>query len=115
MNLKDRLVELAAERGINSIAALERQAGLGNGTIKRWADSSPSVDNLKAVANVLGVSIGFILGEEISDDQLTERDRLREELFLNPDYRGLMDMASKCTPEEIRTLMEMMKAWKKTY
>ena len=115
MNLKERLAQLAAERGINSIAALERLAGLGNGTIKRWDESSPSVDKLKAVADVLGVSISFILGEEISNDEIAERDQLREELFRNPEYRGLMDMASKCTPDEIRTLMEMMKIWKRQY
>ena len=115
MQLKDRVVELAAERGIASTAALERKAGLGNGTIKHWNDSMPSVDKLIAVANVLGVSVGFILGEEISNDELEERDRLRNELFQNPEYRGLMDMASKCTPDEIRTLMEMMKIWKRQY
>lgn len=115
VNLKDRVSELAEERGITSIALLERKAGLSNGSIRHWNESLPSVDKLMAVANVLGVSVGYILGEEISNEEIEERDRLREELFRNPEYRGLMDMASKCTPDELRTLMEMMKTWKRQY
>ena len=113
MHLRDRVLELAKERGITSIAALERMAGLGNGTITKWNESIPSVDKLIAISNVLGVSVGYILEEDTQDNDVADRDRLRDELFHKSEYCGLMDMASKCTPEEIRTLMEMIKTWKK--
>lgn len=47
-----------------SIAALEKAAGLGNATIRVWDVSSPKANNLKAVADVLGVTVDELLREE---------------------------------------------------
>lgn len=47
---------LCDQQGI-SIRSLEKQAGLGNGVIRRWEKSSPTVDKLQAVAKVLKVKI----------------------------------------------------------
>ena len=44
---------LCRERKI-SIARLERETGLGNATIRGWAESSPTVDNLKRVGGISG-------------------------------------------------------------
>lgn len=46
-----------------SIRAVEIQAGLGNGVIRGWKDSSPTVTNLQAVAKVLKVPISKLLKE----------------------------------------------------
>lgn len=40
-----------------SISELEKKAGLGNSTIRRWQTASPSVDNLKLVARILEVDV----------------------------------------------------------
>lgn len=58
-----RISQLCKERGI-SIARLERETGISNGTIGRWDVSSPSVNNLAAVANYFGVSIDSFVNEE---------------------------------------------------
>lgn len=113
MNLKDRVLQIATERGIYSVAALERKAGLGNGTIKKWNESMPSIDKLMAVANALGVSVGFILGENSQIENIENKDRLLNELFLNRNYRDLITATSKCTQEEIKSLVELIKVWKK--
>lgn len=52
--------KLASEKGI-SIAFLEKQLCFGNGTIRGWKKSSPSIDKLKAVADYFGVSIEYFL------------------------------------------------------
>ena len=109
MNLKDRVLQIATERGIYSVAALERKAGLGNGTIKKWNESMPSIDKLMAVANALGVSVGFILGENSQDENL---DQLRNELFMRKDCCELMDILARCTTKEVESLAEMIKIWK---
>lgn len=44
----------AEKRGI-SIRQLELKAGLGNGTIRGWETSSPTLDSLEKVAEVLGL------------------------------------------------------------
>lgn len=54
----DKVKALAESKGI-TIAALEKQAGLSNGTIGKWKESSGGVriETVKAVADALGVSI----------------------------------------------------------
>lgn len=46
-----------------SIFKLEKACGIGNGTIARWGESSPSVANLKKVADYFNVSLDEFLKE----------------------------------------------------
>lgn len=46
-----------------TIAELERKAGIGNGIIRRWDEMNPRLDNLKAVAGALGVTVDELLQE----------------------------------------------------
>ena len=57
------VVRLCKEKGI-SIARLERETGLGNGTIGRWERSSPNVDNAKKVADFFGVTVDSLMQHE---------------------------------------------------
>lgn len=54
--------EKCKEKGL-SIFALEKAAGIGNGTIARWNTSSPTVENLQAVAKVLECTVDELLEE----------------------------------------------------
>lgn len=55
-----KILEMAEKNKI-SISCLEKTLGFGNGTIKKWEESSPSVDRLKKVADYFGVSIEYFL------------------------------------------------------
>ena len=46
----DNIKRLCRENSIN-ITALEKAVGLGFGTVYKWGKVSPSVDNLKLVAD----------------------------------------------------------------
>lgn len=59
MNI-DKLAAMCKERGI-SFRKLEKECGLGNGIIARWKTSSPTVANLKAVADYFGVTVDELL------------------------------------------------------
>lgn len=59
----ERISKLCEKSGM-SIARLEKEAGLGNATVRGWKDSTPTVTNLKAVADVLGVTIDELMKEE---------------------------------------------------
>jgi len=59
-NIFDNIKRLSAQQLI-SIHSLEKQAGIGNGVIRRWETSSPTVANLESVADVLGVSVTDLL------------------------------------------------------
>lgn len=58
-----KIVSLCEEKGI-SIARLEKEIGLGNGTVARWASSSPSVDNAKKVADFFGVTLDYLISND---------------------------------------------------
>ncbi len=58
----DKVKEMCKAQGI-SVAQVEREAKLSNGAISKWNGSSPTVDNLQAVAKVLNCSVDALLEE----------------------------------------------------
>ena len=61
------IISLCKKTGI-SIAKLERETGIGNGTISRWEKSSPTVDNAKKVADHFGVSVDELISQSLATD-----------------------------------------------
>lgn len=59
--LLKNILALCKERGI-SVAKLEKEIGLGNATIGRWGTSSPTIENVRKVAEFFGVSIDSLVG-----------------------------------------------------
>lgn len=61
---KDDLYEVvkkvAKNRGI-SISQIEKEAGLARSSICKWKKNSPSIANLKKVADVLGMSTSELI------------------------------------------------------
>ncbi|MBE6917988.1 MAG: helix-turn-helix transcriptional regulator [Ruminococcaceae bacterium] len=49
-----------------SIARLERETGISNGTIARWDTSSPTVENVQKVAEFFGVTVDELLASNAS-------------------------------------------------
>lgn len=62
MSLVDRIAAIAKERRL-TFKALERECGLGNGTIKRWEKQSPRLDGLLKVANYLQVPLDVLVSD----------------------------------------------------
>ena len=56
----ENISRLCKERGV-SIARLERETGISNGTISRWGTSSPTLANVKAVADFFEVSVDDLM------------------------------------------------------
>lgn len=59
--LVENIQQLCDERNI-TIYQLEKEAKLSNGTISKWAISSPTLINLIKVAEHLDVSLDDIIG-----------------------------------------------------
>ncbi|MGX7014430.1 helix-turn-helix domain-containing protein [Vagococcus silagei] len=47
-----------------SLAEVERQTGLSNGSITKWGKSSPSIDKLEKVATFFNVSVDYLLNNQ---------------------------------------------------
>ena len=58
----EKIRELSDQKGI-SIRNLEQLAGLGNGTIKKWIKSNPTIENLGKVAKILNVPISELIAD----------------------------------------------------
>ena len=56
----DAIKSICKEKGI-AVSEVERQAGLARGSLYKWNESSPSVESLSKVANVLKVSINKLI------------------------------------------------------
>ena len=54
-------VKSIAEKEGFTIASLERAAGLSNGTIGKWQDSTPTVDSILKVARILKVPVETLI------------------------------------------------------
>ena len=71
--LRDKIKSLCRDRGI-TVCALEDQAGLAHGTIKKWNENrvqNPRVSSILAVARVLGVTTEELMEES---DERTSQD-----------------------------------------
>ena len=58
--LYENIIALCKEKRI-SISKLEKETGLGNATIRGWAESSPRLEKVKAVADFFGVTVDSLL------------------------------------------------------
>lgn len=59
MEIVSRIVQLCNKENI-SIAELERKMNFGNGTIRKWDKSYPSIDKVMKIANYFDVKIDYI-------------------------------------------------------
>lgn len=71
VTLVERIKKLADEHH-TSFAEIERKVDISNGQIRRWDNSSPKVENIKKVADYFNVSIDYLLGREISEQEERE-------------------------------------------
>ena len=57
----NQITQQCVKKGI-TIAKLERETGISNGTIGKWGRSSPTVEKLEKVADYFGVSLDYLVG-----------------------------------------------------
>ncbi|MBT9703824.1 helix-turn-helix domain-containing protein [Eubacterium ramulus] len=46
-----------------TIAKLERECEMGNGTVRGWKNSSPSIENLKKVADYFNITVDKLISD----------------------------------------------------
>lgn len=58
--LVKRIESILKEKGL-TFSRVERECGLGNGTIKRWSEQSPRLDKLIVISQYLEVSLDYLV------------------------------------------------------
>lgn len=98
MSFYERLCSIISEKGL-TVRKVERECGLANASIRRWAEQSPRLESVVAVANYLQVSIDYLaLGrrdnttEDAQGGKLLDLDALKEEQGLTCDGIPLDDL-----------------------
>lgn len=109
--LIDRLEIEVKKKGL-TFNRIERELGLGNGTIKRWNDQSPRLDKLTAVARFVGASLDYLVFGELQTESTPSGEldlaRVKEEQGLLCDGSPLSSLETdlvamfRLLPEEER-------------
>ncbi|MEQ4550781.1 helix-turn-helix transcriptional regulator [Weissella sp. GP1] len=105
----DRVKELAKKRGW-SLQKVAMEAGIGINSIYRWSSKTPSTNSLQAVADVLGVSVDYLLGntDEMhsnkKDDMPVDLEEVLDKLGPTLRFEG-----KELTDEQKIKLYEMAK------
>lgn len=74
-SLIDRIEHVIKAKGTN-FKRVERECGLGNGTIKRWGEQSPRLDKLALVSEHLQVSLDYLVFGRSCSETSTDGDNL---------------------------------------
>lgn len=107
MSLLTRIKELAEKHSF-SISEIEKNVGLGNGTIRRWDNSPPSCDKVLKVANLLNVTVDYLLtGKEMSNiDSLSANDQKLISMYKDLDLDGQFAVFNLIKEEQKRIQIE---------
>ena len=103
MTLFERIQNTAKKRGM-SLRELNNRAGLGTNAIYRWKKSKPAADKLQAVADVLHVSVDYLLGNEKSESvpqNIDLKQAMREDKALAWDGKPI-------PPEEMEIIRRIL-------
>lgn len=68
MSLVVKIQALCEIKGATLIG-LEREIGIGRGTIRRWDESSPTIEKIQKVADYFHVSVDYLLGRDDKDQK----------------------------------------------
>jgi transcriptional regulator with XRE-family HTH domain len=107
MTTFERIKEIAKEQGY-SLTKLNDAAGLGTNSIYHWRTKTPSTDSLQKIANVLNVSVDYLLGKtDKKRDSTKPTDADLEEML-----DGAVAYGGKPMSDNDRTILKgMLKAY----
>lgn len=110
MTIFERTKELAKKRGL-SLQETAKSAGIGINSIYSWKDKKPSVDRIKAVADVLGVSVDYLLGntDEMHSNKKDDKtvDLEKDTTILALDGMELSDDYKQFIIDQVRSLRKL--------
>lgn len=114
MTLNERIVELCKIQGISQ-SELERRVGIAKGSVTKWKSQEPKFSSLEKIAEFLGVSTDYLLYGKESDNYYlnNETKEIAQEIFENKELRLLFDASRDATPEDLKTIHEMLLALKR--
>ena len=93
MNTFERIKEISKERGLN-LKKTAIEAGLSENAIYKWKTQTPQSNALQAVADVLGVSVDYLLGNTDEMHNIQKNDEPIDLYTVTDDERDKMISAN---------------------
>lgn len=93
MTLFERTKEIASKRGM-SLQEVAKKANLGVNSIYRWKERNPTTSNITKVADVLGVSVDYLLGNTDDMHNIKKDDEPIDLYTVSDDERDKMISAN---------------------
>lgn len=110
MTVLERIKEVSKLRGYN-LTKVNEMAHLGKNTIYSWKTKEPSHNNLQAVADVLGVSVDYLLGntDEMHSNKKDDKtvDLEKDTTILALDGMELSDDYKQFIIDQVRSLRKL--------
>lgn len=112
MTVFERIKEISKKRGTN-LKTIARQAGLSENAIYSWKNKTPRTDNLQAIADILGVSVDYLIGntdELHANKKTTVNDTVdveKDPTILSLDGIEITDEYRQFIIDQIRTIRKM--------
>ncbi len=111
MDLYDRVRALCDKRGV-SFRKVEREVGIGHGSINRWHNQMPKASTLQKVADYFGVTPAYLLGSEesYSHEYYVDPDvaEIAQELKDRPELKILFDASKNVKKEDIEFVVTLI-------
>lgn len=112
MTLFENIQQTAKLRGL-SLRSVNEKAHLGPNAIYKWKIQTPSTDKLKAVADVLGVSVDYLLGntDEMHSNKKDDNVPIDLDKVLSEEGMAMFD-GQPLSDEYKKALLAMLKTMK---
>ncbi|WP_374915384.1 helix-turn-helix domain-containing protein [Weissella cibaria] len=113
MTTFERIKEISKKKGYSSLRVLSENSGLGPNAIYQWRDKTPRIDSLQAVADVLGVSVDYLLGntDEMHSNKNDENVPVDLDKVLSEEGMAMFD-GQPLSDEYKKALLAMLKTMK---
>ena len=112
MTTFERIKEISKQRGLN-LKKTATEAGLSENAIYKWKTQTPQSNALQAVADVLGVSVDYLLGstDEMHSNKKDDNKPVDLDKALSEEGMAMFD-GQPLSDEYKKALLAMLKTMK---
>lgn len=112
MTTFERVKQISKKHGYSSLRTLAEDAGLSQNALYSWRKNEPSSKSAKAVADVLGVSVDYLLGntDETTINNVSNKSQPADLNDILSDESIAMFDGQPLSEEYKRALLAMLRA-----
>lgn len=107
MTMFDKIKEISKKRGM-SLNQLNEKAGFKQNVIYSWKNKQPSIERVNRVAEVLHVSVDYLLGKT-DDPDIKSNTSSKKKVELNDDDVIMTFEGRPIPPEDIELMKRLLR------